>query len=345
MAAAPVLKEVVARARGARADPARANNLCMPLVDHATIEHEYHALRPALEEFCKGITSQLESLVATRKFVLGTPIEGRVKTWDSVREKLNRKHRQSISELTDLVAFRVTLLFKRDVKGMCDAVQSTFKVVEEEDKSGDLGDAKFGYQSNHFLATIPPGWRSMPSLQPASDRVFEVQVRTAAQHIWAAVSHKLQYKHEASVPSGLLRSMNRVAALLEVVDLEFERVLSEREAYEVPGPVDERLNVDSLSAVLAEVFPANNKMEVEPYDSLLFELIRENILTVRDLREFLAVELPGIFEAEAKAVKRAADPKDPVFRSSAERQKKGVYFGHVGLFRQSKFALGRNSYP
>jgi ppGpp synthetase/RelA/SpoT-type nucleotidyltranferase len=26
----------------------------------------------------------------------------------------------------------------------------------------------------------------------------EVQVRTTAQHIWAAASHKLQYKHEES---------------------------------------------------------------------------------------------------------------------------------------------------
>lgn len=54
----------------------------------------------------------------------------------------------------------------------------------------------------------------------------EVQVRTVTQHVWAAASHVLQYKQEASVPLPVRRSIYRVSALLETVDLEFERVLS-----------------------------------------------------------------------------------------------------------------------
>jgi ppGpp synthetase/RelA/SpoT-type nucleotidyltranferase len=68
--------------------------------------------------------------------------------------------------------------------------------------------------------------------------VFELQLRTLAQHIWAVASHKLQYKREASVPVPIRRSINRVSALLEMVDLEFDRVLLEREQY-VPATRDQ----------------------------------------------------------------------------------------------------------
>jgi hypothetical protein len=101
-------------------------------------------------------------------------------------------------------------------------------------------------------------------------------LKTGAQHIWAAASHLLQYKREMDIPFELRRTINRVAALLEIVDLEFERVESERKKY--LGKIingftdDDTLNIDKLKYILDKNLPSQNKYSDEPYSELLSEL-------------------------------------------------------------------------
>src|SRR6185437_7926382 len=131
---------------------------------------------------------------------------------------------------------------------------------------------------------------------------IEIQVRTLAQHIWAAASHKLQYKHEQSVPPPLRRSIHRVSALLEIVDLEFERVLLERREYvgeKVAAPAgSERLNVDLVEITLGEIFPPENREDQEAYDELLDELFSMGIETVKQLREMLLRQRDKVVESD-----------------------------------------------
>src|SRR5690606_25945786 len=99
-----------------------------------------------------------------------------------------------------------------------------------------------------------------------------------AQHTWAVASPKLQYKHEEGVPPPIRRTIHRVSALLETVDLEFERVLEERGSY-IAAAADnvdlgELLNVDLLKATLSEILPEKNRVDNEPYADLLVDLLK-----------------------------------------------------------------------
>ena len=164
----------------------------------------------------------------------------------------------------------------------------------------------------------------------------EVQVRTLAQHIWAAASHKLQYKHEASVPPPLRRTINRVSALLETVDLEFDRVISERKNYQESGIAEttgsEPLNVDLLASMLAQVFPPENRKSDENYDVLLGDLSNLSVNTVDDLNRLLDKHKDAAIARDKEEVKKRLEDDD-YSNTTNERMEIGVFFAHVGLAR------------
>ncbi len=261
-------------------------------------------------------------------------MESRVKTWVSIAEKLERRglDLEGICALSDFIGVRTILLFRTDLMKALDLVREHFDVFSNENTGERLSDSEFGYQSQHLLMRIPEAWQKLPTMEGLRDFSIELQVRTLAQHIWAAASHKLQYKQEAGVPRPVRRSINRVAALLETVDLEFERVLEERKIYadQVPAP-DEPLNVDNLAALLDEMLPSANKKEPEPYEDLLEDLTKFGIKTTGQLRAILSRRLEATLKHDSEAVKEYAN--NPSF--AEERRSRGVYFAHVGLVRVS----------
>jgi hypothetical protein len=181
---------------------------------------------------------------------------------------------------------------------------------------------------------FPKHWLSVPSLATIGDLTAEIQVRTLSQHVWAAASHVLQYKNETSVPLPVRRSIHRVSALLETVDLEFERVLTEREHYRATlgdEPV-ETLNADSLEHVLGGLLPVQNKEESEPFSELLVELSDLGIRTSEALTSLVKKHLGEEMNQDRKYAKTVAYDDD---RSDEERSRanKGFFFTHVGLVR------------
>src|SRR5262249_41621118 len=154
---------------------------------------------------------------------LSVPVQTRVKSQASVLEKLERLKARSIklTELQDLVGFRIILQFRRDVAKIIELLAKNFKIVEQYDTAERLKADQFGYSSIHFVVELQDSWLAVPTMSAFGGTRAEIQVRTTAQHIWAAASHTLQYKNEASVPPGIRRAIHRVSALLETVDLEF----------------------------------------------------------------------------------------------------------------------------
>jgi len=160
-----------------------------------------------------------------------------------------------------------------------------------------------------------------------------------AQHIWAAASHKLQYKNEGSVPPPVRRTIHRVSALLETVDLEFDRVLDERQNYveEFAESVaaSEVLNVNLVESLLTELLPAENKDDDEDYSDLLEELLRFKILTVEDLRSLIVHNLKRTLKADKVQVESRIKDLEFDEDEDEERLMRGVFFTHVGLTRQA----------
>lgn len=313
------------------------------------LAEEYQKNFDRADRLRAAIADQLLRIIQENEITLGVPIESRVKSLLSITEKVERKELAvaSIFEFDDVIGLRVILLFNRDVELVNSLIEKTFEVISSEDTAKRLSEVQFGYQSQHYVAKLPKEWLGVPTFAGLGDLRAELQVRTLAQHMWAAASHKLQYKQEASVPPPLRRAIHRVSALLETVDLEFERVLSTRTEYikqdlRLDEP-DQILNVDILEAVLDELLPAENKSATESYADLLEQLIVLKIDTVDKLRSLLTKQMKGVAKFDANQVEKRSSEGN-YKGSSKQRIDKGVFLTQVGWTRRSlKLELGEEA--
>lgn len=313
------------------------------------IRQTYDVVAPLARRFCQKLAEQVQELLATAGVSLAVPIECRVKDWESIRDKIDSRELniRSAQEVSDLVGIRLILLFKRDVQKTCDTIVGSFDVLSIEDTADRLGDSEFGYQSIHYQIRLPKAWLAVPSFAAFAGLQAEVQIRSAAQHIWAAASHVLQYKHEESVPLPVRRAIHRVSALLETVDLEFERALQERDSYSQAIDLSissATLNVDILARMLDDSLPPQNKEKQEPYANLLQELYAQGITKVADVQKLLDDHLADVLREDTEIVSILqngnvegdaveATIRGIIHTTKKSRLEQGVFYTHAGLLR------------
>lgn len=305
----------------------------------AELEAEYSTVIPTAQRLSEELEAQFTQLLADQGITLSVPIQHRVKKWPSIKEKLERKSVMisKVTDLGDLVGLRLILLFQRDIARVCSLIEERFVVVERQDTHAHLREDQFGYASIHYVVELQESWLSVPTLAAMRGMRAEIQVRTTAQHIWAAASHALQYKHEESVPLPVRRAIHRVSALLETIDLEFERVLSERADYReqlVGLPAETELNVDTLERTLDDLLPLENKrVGQEEYASLVSELSMMGITTVGGLRRVLEKHREALMEREKENVKVGGRDDDDDPHEPPDTRPLTVYFMHTGFVR------------
>ncbi|MDZ4866048.1 MAG: hypothetical protein SGI91_01895 [Alphaproteobacteria bacterium] len=304
----------------------------------AALKASYQANVDNAQKLSRLVAEQLEHLLEPQGVTLAAPIECRVKSWTSTEDKVVRKalDLNSILALEDFVGVRAMLLFRQHLRVADEILKANFDVVSSEDVSARLSETQFGYQSLHYVVRLREGWLTVPTMAAFAEFRIEVQIRTLAQHVWAAASHKLQYKHEESVPPPLRRSLHRVSALLETVDLELERVFEQRREYQEKDPSTrdprERLNVDLVRATMLELLPAANKADDEDYADLLPDLFHFKVETVADLRKLLEENKAAILQTEDEGLKQALALRNST-PDSRKRYESGVFFTHAGLVR------------
>lgn len=298
---------------------------------------KYDDLLSSAQRLKIRLLEQIETIVEDNSISLGVPIESRIKTYTSIQEKIKRKpeNKRSLETIEDIVGIRIIVLFQRDSEKLHELISSNFSILEFDDTSKRLEDNQFGYQSNHYIIKLPDSWLKIPSFKGLDKLSAEIQVRTVAQHIWAAASHKLQYKREDSVPQKLKRSIHRISALLETVDLELSRLIDQRIEYvdslNSLDFVDKELNVDIVKQVLQNTWPKENNLVGESYDNLLIELNALEVYTGKMLIEILNRHKDDTLKYEKSY------PKEFSSYSSDEKDRfeRGVYFTHLGLTRHA----------
>ena len=306
------------------------------------LKKDYESKQSSAERFCSALVEQIKELTSQNNIYLAVPIESRVKIWPSISSKIERSNLKlkDILELNDLVGIRLILLFKRDLIKCRELIEENLEILQQEDTASRLGESQFGYQSYHYVIKLPNEWLSIPTLKDFAEYKAEIQIRTMAQHIWAAASHYLQYKQEDNVPKAVRRSIYRVSAFLETVDLEFERVLSEREEYVKelkPEAKDESLNVDILKEILDSHLDIKNRWDDEKYSELIQDLSNCEIDKSSKLISLIKEQLEASVERDKKQVKEKQEHYKKTGEIVLEVDKRaihsGVFWSHTGLVR------------
>ncbi|MCR4918524.1 MAG: hypothetical protein K5928_01735 [Prevotella sp.] len=191
------------------------NNIILDSHGEALLQ-QYRDMLPTLQALAKEAYSQLQ-LALSEQGIYVTAIECRVKTEPSLAGKLELKGAKykSIDDITDLVGMRVITFYTDEVDKVAAIVKRLFNIDWQQSvdkrKLHELN--AFGYNSLHYICRLKSGGPR-----------FELQMRTALQHVWSTIEHDIGYKGDVKIPGEYRRQFSRLAGTLELVDDEFSRL-------------------------------------------------------------------------------------------------------------------------
>ncbi len=177
---------------------------------------QYRRLLPTLDQLSNEAYDVLRHALREQGIYV-TAIEHRVKTEKSLAGKLELKGAKykSIEDITDLVGLRVITFYSDEVDKVAAIAKRTFDIdwKESVDKRKLHELDAFGYNSLHYICRLKTGGPR-----------FELQMRTALQHVWSTIEHDTGYKGDVKIPREYLRQFSRLAGMMELIDEEFSRL-------------------------------------------------------------------------------------------------------------------------
>ena len=224
---------------------------------------QYRELLPDLEPLAKEAYDLLRHTLREQGIYV-TAIEYRVKTEKSLAGKLELKGAKykNIYDITDLVGLRVITFYTDEVDKVAAIAKRIFDIDWEEsvDKRKHQLDT-FGYNSLHYICKLKS------DQTPKHPKLcFELQMRTALQHVWSTIEHDTGYKGDVKIPREYLRQFNRLAGMLELVDNEFSHLRMTLTDYR--RQVQALVKSGKLNEVPLSADTFRNYLEMRPFDRL-----------------------------------------------------------------------------
>ena len=219
---------------------------------------DYRQLRPALEQLAQEAYEILRQALSQQGIYV-TAIEYRVKAEASLAGKLELKGAKykTIGDITDLVGIRVITFYSDDVDKVAAIAKRIFDIDWQQSvdkrKLHELN--SFGYNSLHYICRMPSG-----------DIPFELQMRTALQHVWSTLVHDTGYKSDVKIPQEYIRQFSRLAGMMELLDDEFSRlrlVLADYRRH-----IQSLVKSGQLDEVPLSADAFRNFLQLQPFDRL-----------------------------------------------------------------------------
>lgn len=147
-----------------------------------------------------------------------TDVRSRLKSPESIREKLERKAlpltlESIVGELSDVAGVRVICSFTADVYHLAEALLSQDDVTLIERKDYIKEPKGNGYRSLHLIVSVP-----IYLAREKRNMRVEVQLRTIAMDSWAALEHQLRYKKERAFTPEMAAELRHCADLAAELD-------------------------------------------------------------------------------------------------------------------------------
>ena len=182
----------------------------------AMLMEQFMELRPTLEQLAEEAYNLMNNALHEQGIYV-TAIEHRVKTERSLAGKLELKGAKykTIDDVTDLVGLRVITFYTDEVDKVAAIAKKIFDIdwKESVDKRKLHELDAFGYNSLHYICRLKSGGPR-----------FELQMRTALQHVWSTIEHDTRYKGDVKIPREYMRQFSRLAGMMELIDEEFSRL-------------------------------------------------------------------------------------------------------------------------
>ncbi len=199
-------------------------------IHNTALLEEYHEQMASYVMLRSVVMQQLNNFIAEVGIQVNQ-VESRIKTEKSFIGKLQRKgHKyQSLRDITDILGARVIAYYNEDVDRIASLAEKYFEIdwANSVDKRKAHQFDSFGYNSLHYICKIPQSLYHDAEHPELNEISFELQMRTALQHVWSDIQHDLGYKFEIETPMEYHRALSRLAGMLELADNEFSRIRGE----------------------------------------------------------------------------------------------------------------------
>lgn len=185
--------------------------------------------RGAMKEVATKLEVLDEEFSMLREYNPIHHIECRMKTAESIAEKMMRKHiplsleglRQNIR---DIAGLRVICNYTSDIYTLSEMLlaQNDITLLRKTDYIKQPKES--GYRSLHLVVTVPVFLSNHAETVPV-----EIQLRTIAMDMWASLEHSLRYKARDEVSEDLQNRLQHCAGLAALLDTEMQSILRDTE--------------------------------------------------------------------------------------------------------------------
>ena len=230
---------------------------------------DYRERLPIYQQLQQVVMGKLSELVKRAGIELNA-MESRIKAEGSLAGKLERKGSKyrTLDDITDIFGARIITFYNEDVDRIASMAETLFDI----DWSNSIDKRKmhqfdsFGYNSLHYICKLPKQLYYDEKNPQLNEIPFELQMRTALQHVWSAIQHDIGYKSDIEMPVEYHRNLSRLAGMLELADNEFSRIRSDISDYR--RRIESLVKDGKLEEVLLDGDTFRTYVDMQPFDKL-----------------------------------------------------------------------------
>jgi len=203
----------------------RCNAELLKTVNQQKLKEGYDRRRDQYEKMCFVVDSILQARAKEAGIMLRPERERRVKTFESLVEKIARKQAEGkvisdpFEDIEDIAGVRIICYFSKDVEEIGKIIKSgqdfsVHEIVEikstsikktkivrdaqgqERERSEEKRTAHVGYSATHYIVTLTEDRTKLPEYKDLKGIKCEIQVKTIFDHAWSQVEHRLRYKSD-----------------------------------------------------------------------------------------------------------------------------------------------------
>lgn len=230
---------------------------------------EYREQLPVYGHLREVVMEQLKGMLKQSGIEV-TSLDSRIKTEKSFVGKLQRKASKyhALTDITDIIGVRIVAYYNEDVDRIASMAENLFEVdwANSVDKRKMHQFDSFGYNSLHYICRMPKELFCDPAEPSLNEIRFELQMRTALQHVWSDIQHDIGYKSEIETPMVYHRDLSRLAGLLELADNEFSRI--RRDIADYRRRAQSLVQTGHLDEVMLDGDTFRSYLQTRPFDKL-----------------------------------------------------------------------------
>ena len=173
-----------------------------------------HAYRAAIKEVRTKIEILSEDFAVRHDYNPIHHIERRLKTPDSIEEKLTRLGK----EIT-IASARENIFDIAGIRVVCNFIDDVYAIAEKDYIKNPKPN---GYRSLHLAIAIP-----VYLLDGCEEVIVEVQIRTVAMDFWASLEHQLRYKQNKDISSRIDIELKACAEVSATLDRRMQKIFDD----------------------------------------------------------------------------------------------------------------------